>query len=95
MAAAKATAARVLQSPDERVDRAFRLAIGRSPSAQEQILTRDFLAACSSRREKALIEKPKTENRKTETDQSLANSTAAMEELCRALFNLNAFVYVD
>jgi hypothetical protein len=71
MRAAKATAARVLQeakSPAQQMDRAFRLAIGRSPSAKEQELTEQFVSAATN---------------------------APMEELCRALFNLNAFVYVD
>jgi hypothetical protein len=70
MIAAKTTAARIARgaaSPDAQVERAFRLALGRSPSAKERELTRDFLSAGDAR----------------------------MEEFCRALFNLNAFVYVD
>jgi hypothetical protein len=68
MAAAKATAARVMkeaQSPEQQIDHAFRLAIGRAPTAKERALTAGFV------------------------------SKANLEELCRALFNLNAFVYVD
>ncbi len=94
MNAAKATAARVMKetkSPEGQIDRLFRLTIGRGPSAKEHGLTREFLAACTSRRKEAHSEK-------SETDQSLLTSAAArgaLEELCRALFNLNAFVYVD
>jgi hypothetical protein len=68
MAASKALAARLIKeakTPDEQMERAFRLVIGRSPSAKEQKLTREFLASSTT------------------------------EELCRAVFNLNAFVYVD
>jgi len=68
MTAAKATAARVMKearSPEQQIDRAFRLVVGRSPSVKERQMTTEFV------------------------------SKANMEELCRALFNLNAFVYVD
>ena len=94
MTAAQTTAARVMkevQSPELQIERAFRLTIGRSTSAKELELTRDFLATRSSRRKEAHSESP-------EKDRSLLTSAAtngAMEELCRALFNLNAFVYVD
>jgi hypothetical protein len=94
MAAAKATAARVMKetkAPEQQVADAFRLTIGRSPSAMERELTRDFLAACSNRGNEAHSEN-------SEREQSLVTSAAtqiAMEEFCRALFNLNAFVYVD
>ncbi|HWN96606.1 MAG TPA: DUF1549 and DUF1553 domain-containing protein, partial [Methylomirabilota bacterium] len=56
MSAAKATAARVMKetkSPEQQIERAFRLTIGRGPSAKEHDLTREFLAACSSRRKEA------------------------------------------
>jgi hypothetical protein len=68
MAAAKATAARVMKeakSPEQQIEHAFRLAIGRAPSTKENELTAGFV------------------------------SHANLEELCRALFNLNAFVYVE
>jgi hypothetical protein len=69
MTAAKATATRVAKEakmPQEKVERAFRLVVGRGPSVKERALSEDFLTAGSG-----------------------------IEELCRALFNLNAFVYVD
>lgn len=97
LATAKATAARILKeasSSEERIDRAFRLVVGRSPSAEEKRLTEEFLAACSRRRD--VIDKSENENRKPEIDlPASAVTRTAMEELCRALFNLNAFVYVD
>ncbi|HTD66031.1 MAG TPA: DUF1549 and DUF1553 domain-containing protein [Candidatus Limnocylindria bacterium] len=80
MTATKATAARVMEeakSPEQQIDRAFRLAIGRGPSAKERALTQEFLATCSSRGKEA------------------GSEISAIDELCRTLFNLNAFVYVD
>jgi hypothetical protein len=66
--AAKALAARVAaeaSSQQERVILAYRLALGRRPSATEMRLAREFLA-----------ESP-------------------LSELCRVLFNVNEFVYLD
>jgi hypothetical protein len=66
--AAKALAARVtVEAPtvDERVTLAYRLALGRPPSAPEMKLARAFLAQ------------------------------SPLSELCRALFNVNEFVYLD
>jgi hypothetical protein len=66
--AAKALAARVTAeagTDDERVALAYRLALGRRPTATERELARQFLAR------------------------------SPLSELCRALFNLNEFVYVD
>jgi hypothetical protein len=66
--AAKALAARVTAeatTDDERVVLAYRLALGRRPSATEMRLAREFLR-----------ESP-------------------LSELCRALFNVNEFVYPD
>ncbi|HEY0551772.1 MAG TPA: DUF1553 domain-containing protein, partial [Verrucomicrobiae bacterium] len=78
-AAAKATALRVAVS----VERAFQLTLGRSPTAKERELTKNFFADCRRR------EDP------TQRNPELVLSLTAMEEFCRALFNLNAFVYVD
>jgi hypothetical protein len=50
---------------DERIERAYRLALGRRPSAPELELSRAFLKESS------------------------------LAELCRALFNVNEFVYLD
>jgi hypothetical protein len=50
---------------DERITRAYRLVLGRRPTAEEQKLAHEFLAA------------------------------SPLGEFCRALFNLNEFVYLD
>jgi hypothetical protein len=66
--AAKALAARVTagaQAEEERVALAYRLALGRRPTAEELRLAREFLR-----------ESP-------------------LSELCRALFNVNEFVYIE
>ncbi len=65
--AARALAARLERegTSEERVIRAYRLAVGRSPTATEMRLAQDFLG-----------ESP-------------------LSELCRALFNVNEFVYLD
>ncbi|HVK13985.1 MAG TPA: DUF1549 and DUF1553 domain-containing protein [Gemmataceae bacterium] len=66
-AAAKALAERVAREAPtaERIDRAYRLALGRGPTAAEVERSTAFLA------------------------------DAPLSELCRALLNLNEFVYVD
>jgi hypothetical protein len=66
--AARALAARLTRearAEDERIALAYRLTLGRRPSAWEQQLARDFL------------------------------KRSPLTELCRALFNLNEFVYLD
>jgi hypothetical protein len=86
MAAARATSERVAKeasSPEQQIERAFRLVIGRSPSASERVLSEEFLAACNQR-------DPAPADRS-----ALRVPRSALTELCRALFNLNAFVYVD
>ncbi len=67
-AAAKLTEARLMKEAatnDERIAVAYRLVLGRPPSAKEQELASDFL------------------------------KLAPLNELCRALFNLNDFVYAE
>ncbi|HMJ90105.1 MAG TPA: DUF1549 and DUF1553 domain-containing protein [Candidatus Acidoferrum sp.] len=83
MSSAKSFAARVMKeakSPHEQIERAYRSTVGRAPTAKERQLTDEFLAACRGR---------------METTQAALAASSAMEELCRALFNVNAFVYVD
>ena len=68
LAAAARTAERLTEaadSPEARVTLAYRLIIGRPPTAVERQLSVEFLAR------------------------------SPLSELCRGLFNLNAFVYVD
>jgi len=76
MTAARATAERVARmtaKPDQQVESAFRLAIGRPPTAQELTMSKSFVAKASGS----------------------ADDTAGLTELCRALFNLNVFVYIN
>jgi hypothetical protein len=96
MAAANATAARLLKEAkkdDERIELAFRLALGRRANGKELKIAREFLETCRSPRKEAHY-KLETRNSERGIDQSLLTS-AAWTELCRALFNLNSFVYVD
>jgi uncharacterized protein DUF1553 len=68
IAAAKVFAERVekeAKSETERIDRAYRLALGRPPTAKEQERAQAFL------------------------------KESPLSELCRALVNLNEFVYLD
>jgi hypothetical protein len=82
MEAAKATAARTQRNwSDDVISAAFRLILGRPPSSSERSLTSAFLQSCASRRK--------------ETQSSTLDPDPTITELCRALFNLNAFVYVD
>ena len=67
-AAAKALAARVQKeatSDEERIANAYRLTLGRTPTAAEVRVSREFLA------------------------------DSPLNEFCRALFNVNEFVYLD
>jgi hypothetical protein len=87
MEAARATASRVLaetDTADARVRRAFRLVLGRAATGKELAMARDFL-------------KPSIGNQEITVDQKSSSLTPSENwtELCRALFNLNAFVYVD
>jgi len=68
MDAAKALAARLAKdatTDEERITLAYRLTLGRRPTATEMKLSREFLAQ------------------------------SPLSELCRALFNVNEFVYID
>lgn len=94
MAAARATAGRLLNEPNstnERIERACRLALGRQPTAKELTLSRGFLDSCTSRRW------PRRGLAEAGVEPQLTSDIAAEDwtELCRALFNLNAFIYVD
>jgi hypothetical protein len=78
--AARQTAAELQtesSSPQQQIQQAYRLILGRAPTAEEAALSRPFLDASTARSQKA------------------NPSQAGLTELCRALFNLNAFVYAD
>ena len=95
MEAAEAAAGRLFKeaaTETERIQRAFRLVLGRAATARELKMSREFLQSCSSRRDEA------HSGEDAESKVSLLTSAATKEswvELCRALFNLNTFVYVD
>ncbi len=92
MAAAAGMAERVLQgaqSEPDRLDLAFRLALGRPPTAVERAMSRDFLAACWGRAREGTVFSG------TDRNQPGTAGLESWSELCRALFNLNAFVYVE
>ncbi|QOV90704.1 DUF1553 domain-containing protein [Humisphaera borealis] len=68
MAAAKSLAERLereAKTPEERIALAYKLTLGRAPTANELAISEEFVAA------------------------------APMSELCRALFNVNEFVYLE
>jgi hypothetical protein len=91
IAAAKATAKRLLhdaKTRDDRIQLAIRLTLGRRANGKELAMARAFLQSGGSRRQEALNESRNPQPATRDTPHGLA-------ELCRALFNLNAFVYVD
>jgi Protein of unknown function (DUF1553) len=96
LSAATATAEQLLKqadSSDEQIELAFRLALGRRPGANELTMAREFLQTSKRRREAA-----QTPDARQTTTASMPESTATQgewTELCRALLNLNSFVYVD
>jgi hypothetical protein len=86
MAAATATADRLLneaKTDDQRIQLAFRLALGRKPTAKEARLARRFIESSQDR------------TGPTASQHESRGTQHGLAELCRALFNLNAFVYVD
>jgi hypothetical protein len=82
LTAAKATAqrlAREAKSTEDRITLAFRLTLGRSPSPEERHMAQQFLR--------------ETEGKAPPTASS--SLLFSFAEFSRALFNLNAFLYVD
>ncbi len=82
MAASRATAERVRDaatSANDRIDFAFRLVLGRRASSQEMSIAREFIRA----------------NYRDGEPTQLDGADGNYSELCRALFNLNAFVYAE
>jgi hypothetical protein len=82
---ARTFAGRVLHEaspePERVVERAYRLALGRGPDAQEQKLAQDFLT-----REEALL------RQRSAPGDTFAGAVAG---LCHVLLNVNEFAYVD
>jgi len=96
LASARHFAGRVLagSAPDpERLAAAYRLALARHPSAREQVAAAAFL----QRQTGLLRGRPEPELALPEPRPAgmEARRAAAWVDLCRALLNLNEFVYVD
>jgi hypothetical protein len=89
---AHAFAGRVLtetgNEPAQVVERAYRLALGRPPDAQERDLMVSYLAVCVSR-------SPVPPAGLTAAAVSRECETQAAADLCHALLNLNEFLYLD
>ena len=71
-----------------RIDRAFRLALCRAPTADEVISAEKFL----DRQEMRIAEE---EDRAAATQPPRDPSRTALEAFCLVLYNLNEFVYID
>jgi hypothetical protein len=96
---ARAMAARVWNdgglSPDGQIERAFRLAYGRSPSSGELTATRGFLEKqkqIMSERLGSAKKPPMPAPLPADADPARA---AALVDLCHVLMNSNEFLYVD
>ncbi|MBZ5677442.1 MAG: DUF1549 and DUF1553 domain-containing protein [Acidobacteriia bacterium] len=98
---AQSLAGRVLNdsglTPDAQIDRAFKLTYGRSPSAEEQKLTADFLARQIPIMAKRLAADPKTKppmptNMPAGIDPARA---AALVDLSQMLLDSNEFLYIN
>ncbi|MBI1310163.1 DUF1553 domain-containing protein [bacterium] len=76
---AEAFADRVQQT--DVVESVFQLALGRAPDSEEQRLSRDLLERHSKRHRSTV---PQSEAQRQ-----------ALIDLCRAIFNLNEFIYID
>ncbi|MFN3649668.1 MAG: PSD1 and planctomycete cytochrome C domain-containing protein [Armatimonadota bacterium] len=95
---AQAFAGRVLreaESPEARVERAYRLAFGRAPEAEEARLTLQFL-----REQAELVSGRLAAKEKVALPEGGAHGIAEAEgaawvDLCHALLNSNEFLYVD
>jgi hypothetical protein len=88
---ARHLAARVMReagdNPHGQIDRAYMLALCRSPTAAELAAATDFLEIEAAQ---LVADSPGTERRTNQEVRRLA-----LEQFCRAIFNLNEFVYTD
>ena len=100
MDASRATAERLLneaKTDTDRIHLAFRLILGKRTSNNGLSMAREFLQSTRSRREEVPVQSA-IGNPQSAIHPSLARSAPPTEnwaELCRALFNLNSFIYVD
>ncbi|MGE3308721.1 MAG: DUF1549 and DUF1553 domain-containing protein [Limisphaerales bacterium] len=94
-AAASRMASQLLEAADsdqDRVVHAFRLALGRRPTTDELRMSLEFLDATNHR---FMSSESSDGTAGTGPATSESPMRGAWSEFCRALFNLNAFVYVD
>ncbi|HEV3255713.1 MAG TPA: DUF1553 domain-containing protein, partial [Gemmataceae bacterium] len=96
---ARAFAGRVLREagpgPAKIIERAYRLALSRSPDTDEREATLAFL------NKEAALHRTRTTSKEAQESPLSAPADidpalrAAVVDLCHALFNLNEFVYID
>jgi hypothetical protein len=94
MEAAQSTAQRIqtqTNDPKEQIRLAYRMILARPPSPQELSLSREFMSESARRPAAAGL----SSRDATRTSRAEPLVPPPLRELCRALFNLNAFVYVD
>jgi len=96
MEAAGATAERVRrQAPDlnTQIQYAYRLILSRPPTPQELALSRQFIKTSDQRQ----LDSDRTQDQPQQgkNDRDAAQPPAGLREFCRALFNLNSFVYAE
>jgi hypothetical protein len=96
---AQAFAGRVLRETDAKpqtvVERAYRLALGRAPDAEESKLTLAFLEKQAEALRPRLKEKNLLLSPLGAPDGVDPSFGAAVVDLCHALMNMNEFIYVD
>src|SRR3989454_10780297 len=82
-------------TPEAQVDRAYRMAFSRTPSAAERKTALDFLS-----RQSAILSERMANDTKTPLPDNLPEGcgkgrAAALVDLCHALLNSNEFVYLN
>jgi hypothetical protein len=96
---ARAFAGRLLREgktdPARLVDRAYRLALGRAPDAEEMQTARGFLARQADLVRQRLKEKKVVAQPVAAPAGTPAAFGAALVDLCHVLLNVNEFIYVD
>ena len=97
--ASRATAERLkteAKATDERIELAFRLVLGRPPNGKERTMALEFLEASRKQGTTPIpADLPHQKSAGEGTQLPAAAPGDEWTELCRALFNLNAFVYAD
>jgi len=94
-----ALASRILNdaglSPDQQVERAYRLVLSRAPNAAEHAAVLDFL-----QQQSGLLQERLARNEKVPVPENVPNGleparAAAFVDFCHALLNSNEFLYVN